>query len=368
MTEQIIPPEASRESRRARPSIFAQMRKFSLTLVLLAAGWFFFAQVVPRMLFTEQQRKSAEHNASPAITDETPDTPPTANDTPATEIASPAAEPPAETPAEAPTPAAHAEINTPPAPAANNFSEKNTEALEARIAALEDTIHQLQASTAHNASVSPETIRTMQEKLAAQEEQTQTMKQELNSEQQAAWQITALWQAYGTLSEDARSGNSFMDALLRFSNLAPDSKDMQQALDTLLPYAENGIVTLDFLRDNFADIIPEALRPAAEPAHDASTSNQLSFNLSSLVRIRKVGKPQGTTPDAVIARAESALKEGDVSLAFSEINSLPDDTRSAFQAWQEHAQSYLIRDKALNTLRHALMVQTESAQPKGITR
>lgn len=238
--------------------------------------------------------------------------------------------------------------------------EEKITALEARIQALEETARQAVPHAPEAQAMTAETLRQMEERIKEQEQQSESLKAEISEEQKAAWRIVALWQAYDTLAEEARAGGAFADSLFRLASLANDNAVIQRALDELKPYADHGVVTIEFLRENFADIIPEALIAYRNPGENAQLQDKVAINLASLVSIRKVGMLEGTTPEAIVARAELKLKEADVAAALGEIKALPEASKAAFVAWVELAQGYVARATALESIRRELMARTQA--------
>ena len=59
--------------------------------------------------------------------------------------------------------------------------------------------------------------------------------------------------------------------------------------------------------------------------------------------IRRVGEDAGSAePGAVLARAETALNQGDLAAAIKEVEALPTPARDAYAGWLDDARARLV--------------------------
>ncbi len=103
----------------------------------------------------------------------------------------------------------------------------------------------------------------------------------------------------------------------------------------LFDAADNGVATLDELRSDFPALAREALRVAraAETEPGVASLFRNAFNARSL-------EPrEGDDPDAVLSRAEAAVRAGDLEAALDEIAALPEDARAVLSEWTRRART-----------------------------
>ncbi|CTQ49679.1 COG4223 family protein [Jannaschia donghaensis] len=107
------------------------------------------------------------------------------------------------------------------------------------------------------------------------------------------------------------------------------------APEALAASAETGVPSQADLMSNFPDLSRDALRAAraSEPAAGVGSLFQNAFNPRSL-------QPrEGDDPDAVLSRAEAAVRNGDLDAALTEIEALPDDARAVLDDWIQRANA-----------------------------
>ena len=63
---------------------------------------------------------------------------------------------------------------------------------------------------------------------------------------------------------------------------------------------------------------------------------------------------EGSNPDAVLSRAEADLRDGRLSEALGEIDTLPDDVTSAMADWLADARARAGAESAINDLSQSL--------------
>jgi hypothetical protein len=73
--------------------------------------------------------------------------------------------------------------------------------------------------------------------------------------------------------------------------------------------------------------------------------------LSKVVSLRRVGDVAGDSSDAIIARAERAVDDGDLDRALRTLDKLPPAARKALSPWRERADRRAEIDRAAAALR-----------------
>ncbi len=119
----------------------------------------------------------------------------------------------------------------------------------------------------------------------------------------------------------------------------------------LKDHADLGLPTLTVLAAEF----PEAARKALDASLRASPDDpSLTGRLLGFLRVqtgaRSLAPREGTDPDAVLSRAEAAVKAGDVTLALTELSGLPPDGLAEMAAWSDKAGLYLMAEQAITAL------------------
>ena len=129
-------------------------------------------------------------------------------------------------------------------------------------------------------------------------------------------------------------------------------------LGILPAYAETGIPTLPELARAFAAAEDGALATAQPaPVSGGSLVDNLMASAQSLVKIRRIDEaPAGEGPDATLARAKTALDQGDLAAAVTNVEMLDGATREAFSAWLGQAHARLSADEILTRLEGVLLV------------
>jgi len=120
-------------------------------------------------------------------------------------------------------------------------------------------------------------------------------------------------------------GGSFMSELEAFASVAPDDP----AVSELRDLAAGGVPSRSDLVAGFSDAASKAIA-AADPGNpDAGLVDRLMSSAMSVVKVRKVGDVPGDSAEAIAARAEARLLNGDLEAAVNEWNTLPEASKAA---------------------------------------
>ena len=156
----------------------------------------------------------------------------------------------------------------------------------------------------------------------------------------------ALMLAVGQLREAVRAGGAFEAELTAAHALAGSGAHWVGPLDELAAHAREGVPDGPALRRDF----DEAARAAVLAAGGEVPRDWLGrawAEAKALVTVRRVGDIEGDEPDAVVARAELLLKEGDVAAAAAELDKLEGAPAAALAGWRGRARAHLAVDRAL---------------------
>ena len=127
--------------------------------------------------------------------------------------------------------------------------------------------------------------------------------------------------------------------------------DMPDTLDAL---SQSGVVTLINLQTRF----PDAARAALTDARAAGTED-VEGGIGGFLRrqlgARSVAPREGSDPDAVLSRAEDAVRNGRLGDALNELEALPDPSKIAMQGWLADASARHDVMQTIQTLSQRLM-------------
>lgn len=208
-------------------------------------------------------------------------------------------------------------------------------------------------------SVSPEAMQAYEDELnrltgelkAAVDAQRSEVAEILNSARASEDQATRNAQVAQARAAAARivaavdNGEPFADAI----EVLQSSGDFEVPA-ALTDAAAEGVPTLAALQSQFPQAARAALAAAREEAAAAGDGGVFSF-LERRLGARSVVPQDGDDPDAVLSRAEAAVKSGDFGAALSEVNNLPDTAKSVLAPWTTQAQT---RNGAVTAVRDFL--------------
>lgn len=231
-----------------------------------------------------------------------------------------------------------------PAPAA---IVDNT-ALEGRIAALEQSASQPAATGAPSAEV--ETLKAQTDNLtqelaglktaladarqAATAEKAELTTRIQSAEQKLNEPVNDIKMAQAVAVTALKSaidrGGPFLAELDALRSIAPD----EQAVAALAPDAQVGVPTRTDLRREFPKTADAMLDALNQPDPNEGIFDRLVSSAMSGIRVRPVGSVEGETPEAVIARIEDKLNNGDLKGAALEWDSLPEAAKPVGEAFK----------------------------------
>jgi hypothetical protein len=120
-----------------------------------------------------------------------------------------------------------------------------------------------------------------------------------------------------------------------------------EIVTALQPYAQTGVASRAALAADFPAVAKAAL---AEDLADDSLGERVLGKLKSVVSLRRVGDVPGEAVEAKLARAETALKAGDLAKAVDLVKSLPPQVSNATSAWLKRAEAQLAAKAAVDQL------------------
>lgn len=125
-------------------------------------------------------------------------------------------------------------------------------------------------------------------------------------------------------------GDPFLTELETFAALSPQDP----AINDLRPMAATGVKSKAALSEAFGEQARIILDATDRPAAGESITDRLLASARSLISVRSVGNVEGSGPDAIVARMEDKLKNGDIEGAALEWEGLPEPARKASEAYK----------------------------------
>lgn len=220
----------------------------------------------------------------------------------------------------------------------------DTSALEARLAALEN------AEPAAAGSVDNAAVTALTDKIAALEGTVSSLQSERSAQETATADLTRrLTDAETKLNEPrddievARAiasaglkaavdrGGPFLTELDTLSGVAADDPSVA----ALKPFAATGVPSRAELLRTFPETANAMLATLNQPDPNQSIVERLTESAYSLVKVRPVGNIEGKTPEAIVARMEDKMRNGDLQGAALEWNALPDAAKTVSTAYKQ---------------------------------
>ena len=117
--------------------------------------------------------------------------------------------------------------------------------------------------------------------------------------------------------------------------------------------AETGVVTLVNLQSRFPDTARAVLSVARANGTDEDAGGVTGF-LKRQLGARSVTPREGTDPDAILSRAEAAVRDGRLTDALAELDTLPEISQSDLDAWLADARARQAAQSAAEDLSQRL--------------
>lgn len=239
----------------------------------------------------------------------------------------------------------------------------DTQAIEARFAALESAIGALPQGGGDTAALT-ERLATLEAGLAAA---TQSAQQQSSTAEAANTEMGAriarleetVGGLAGTVAEQAEQpnaalaisasslkaaidrGDPFMTELETFAAISPQAAE----IEPLRGMAASGVPSRTAIAAGFPDAAA-AMIAAARPVNpDAGILDRLMNSAQSLVQVRPVGMVEGVDVPAILARMEVAVTKGDYAAALAEYDSLPEAAKTAGAAYIADVRARLAADE-----------------------
>ena len=112
----------------------------------------------------------------------------------------------------------------------------------------------------------------------------------------------------------------------------------ESAPDALLA-VQDGVPTLASLQDQFPDVARAALATARNEGGSGEETTGLGAFMRNQFDVRSTTPQEGDSADAILSRAEAAVRNGRLSDALAEISALPEVARAEMSDWLAQAEA-----------------------------
>ncbi len=225
----------------------------------------------------------------------------------------------------------------------------NAEAVAAYERELEDLRATLADQQARNEEMSTE-LATLadaaQSSISDAEARAGTAAEQAAAEAQAAARRAAL----ARLTTELSQGQPFADVLAALEGAV-------EIPPALAENAEAGVASQRDLYNEFPTMARAALDASIRETVGEDPVNRLGAFLRSQTGARSLAPREGDDPDAILSRAEAALRDADLETALSEIATLPEGGQNAMADWTARAQARVDVLNASATLAETLQAE-----------
>jgi hypothetical protein len=204
-------------------------------------------------------------------------------------------------------------------------------------------------------------IAAMDARLVDQAARIDTVTAEIQTEAQSAVESAAAAQAMSELQAtlitlEAALGNG-LPYRAEIDWIA--SSQNQEIPAPLAEHADTGITRMVHLRDTFPALAHDAIRTDLRAETGDTALGQFGAFLQAQVASRSLTPQEGTSTDAILSRAEDALRQGDLDLALRHMRTLSVVAREIYADWLALAQA---RQAALSGFEALKAALSEAAQ------
>ena len=190
-------------------------------------------------------------------------------------------------------------------------------------------------------------LEALQATLTQQREQVQAVMQEAEAKEAIAKQAARearIFSAVSRLSTSVKNGSNYADALVDF-----EAASALKAPDVLHRYAETGFVTKEQLSEQFPIVARLAVNSARSEGKGAQGKTFADY-LKTQLKARSVVPREGMSADAILSRAEAAVKDDRLTDALSELEALDLTARNQMNDWVSKAEERLAAVAYLDTI------------------
>jgi hypothetical protein len=167
--------------------------------------------------------------------------------------------------------------------------------------------------------------------------------------------------AGAALVEASQASRPFSEELAAMERAAPAAAGRLAELKRL---AVVGAPSRSALAASYPDYAARAASASRAPADGAGFFARVAYALSRVVTVRQVGEVKGDGADAVLARAERLVEDGELDAALRTLDALSPAAREAMAPWRLRAERRAEIDRRVSAVRgEALEALALAARP-----
>ena len=250
--------------------------------------------------------------------------------------------------------------------AASEAARKDTaaalKALEARASALEDRLTTLERQPISGDGISAAALQSFEREVAALKSEIDAQRGESTAMEARLAQVAAEAEDRLKAAEaEAETKRALARAALSHLRAAVESgasiegamADLSSAgveLPAGLSEQAKGVPTSQLLQTRFDSAAREALTVSLRETAGEGWADRISAFLRSQSGARSLTPRAGDDPDAILTRADAALKAGDLAAAIDEIAALPEGGKAVMAEWVGLAQRRMAALAAVSAL------------------
>lgn len=225
----------------------------------------------------------------------------------------------------------------------NAMNMRKTQGGEQAVARSMESVHAIMASS-QNART--EDINRSLETARAQDPTLNAMLGDVKKEDLAA---AGMLLVLGEFRSNVSASRPYAEDLALLKRFAGNNPAVNRALQRLAPYAESGVMNRAALQDELKGLAGDIVTAELQ-GKDISVQDAARARLDRLSRAAQATDVKGRTPDAVVARAQILLDQGNVNGAIRELQSLNGPSAEAAQPWVNNAGAYMAVDRSSDDL------------------
>jgi len=182
----------------------------------------------------------------------------------------------------------------------------------------------------------------------------------LEAQQSHAAEAAAAALAASAVVEAAQGTGPFSDELSSLRAISAPSPE----ITALARLSVLGAPSRTALAASYPEYAAHAASAARSPGDKAGLGDRIAYELSRVVTLRRVGDVSGDGVDALLARAERQVDDGDLDHALRTLDRLPQGARDAMAPWRARAERRTEIDRNASALRTRAL-QTLASEARG---
>ena len=226
--------------------------------------------------------------------------------------------------------------------------EADLDALRTELTQQTESNKALAADLEKRAAAAQTEMESAAERAAELQREAEKQTQLIQEKAEARATSAALREALVSLDASLKTGVSYersLGALGESAEIPP----------VLVENARTGISSLTELRDSFPPLAREALDASIrETVGDDVASRAIAF-FRAETRVRSLTPREGNDPDAVLSRAEAALRDSNYRTALEELSALPQSGQQVMSEWMTRLRTRLEVTEAADELTKTLL-------------